>query len=69
MTTINLQKLSIKKTHDLLKSSDLSVRELCQFYLENIKKQDKDLNAYLEVFDDVYEQAEAVDKKIKGGAK
>jgi len=66
---INLSELNIKKTHDLLTSGDISCRELCEFYLENIKKNDKDIHAYLDVFDDVYEQAESVDKKIKGGEK
>lgn len=67
MTKINLAELNIKKAHELLRGGEISARELADFYLENIKRHDKNTHAYLEVFDDVFEQAEAVDKKIKLG--
>ncbi|MFC1756918.1 Asp-tRNA(Asn)/Glu-tRNA(Gln) amidotransferase subunit GatA [Patescibacteria group bacterium] len=62
---MNLSELSIKKAHKLLQSGDISARELASAYLDNIKKDNKDLNVYLEVFDDVLEQAEEADQKIK----
>ncbi|MEK7097971.1 MAG: amidase, partial [Patescibacteria group bacterium] len=38
-----------------------------QAYLDEIKKKNKELNAYLEVFDDVLEQAKEADKRIAKG--
>ncbi len=67
MVKINLSELNIKTTHDLMQSGDISARELLEFYGENIKKHEKDVHAYLELFDDAYEQAEIVDKAIKSG--
>lgn len=71
MAKINLQELSIKKAHDLIQSGDFSAREFAEIYLNNIKKHDNPpaggIHAYLEVFDDVYNQAEEVDKKVKRG--
>lgn len=64
---INLENLTIQKTQDLVKKGKLSVRELVNFYLENIKKENQDINAYLEVFEDVFEEAEKEDERIKGG--
>ena len=67
MSKINLAELNIEKAHELLQNGDLSARELLEFYGTNIKKQDKDLNVYLEVFDDAYERAEEIDKEFKSG--
>jgi aspartyl-tRNA(Asn)/glutamyl-tRNA(Gln) amidotransferase subunit A len=77
MTKINLAELNIKKAHDLLQNGEISARELFEFYDTNIKKHDREIHAYLELFsagggsasggDDAYEQAEKIDKEIKGG--
>ena len=67
MTRINLSDLTIKKVHELLQNGDLSARELLEFYAENIKKYEKDTHAFLELFDDAYQQAGRVDKQIKSG--
>ena len=67
MAEVNLSELTIKKTHELLKNGGLSTRELADFYLNNISEKDNGIKAFLEVFDDVYKQAEEVDKKIKSG--
>ncbi len=67
MTKINLSELSIKKAHELMHSGDISARQLLEFYLDNIKKHDKDIHAYLELFGDAFENAEEVDKAIKSG--
>ncbi len=69
MTNINLSELTIKKFHDYLESGELSGREILTFYLENIKQHDGEIHAFLNVFEDAYEQADAVDKKLKGGQK
>lgn len=64
---IDLKNLTIKKTHEALVRGDYSVVELASAYLEQIKKTDKDIHAYLEVYSDVLEQAKAADEKIKNG--
>ena len=67
MSRINLAELNIKKTQELLQSGEISARELVSIYQENIKKQDKHIHAYLEVFEDAFEQAEAIDKDLQAG--
>lgn len=67
MTKINLAQLSIKTAHGLLQNGEISARELLEFYGSNIKKNEKNLHAYLEIFDDAYEQASEIDKQIKSG--
>jgi aspartyl-tRNA(Asn)/glutamyl-tRNA(Gln) amidotransferase subunit A len=52
-----------------LDKGEFSARELAEAYLEEIKKKDGELGAYLEVFDDVMEQADEADKRIKNGEK
>ena len=41
--------------------------DLASAYLEEIKNKNGELNAYLEVYDDVLEQAESADERIKKG--
>ncbi len=57
--------LTIKKFHEYLENGELSSREILTFYLENIKQHDGEIHAFLTIFDDAFEQAETVDKKIK----
>ncbi len=64
---IDTSKLTIQSLNKHLKDGDFSVRELAEAYLENIKNKNQDINAYLEVYSDVLEQADAIDKKIKAG--
>ncbi|OGG72572.1 glutaminyl-tRNA synthase (glutamine-hydrolyzing) subunit A [Candidatus Kaiserbacteria bacterium RIFCSPLOWO2_01_FULL_53_17] len=61
---IDTNKLTITSAHKHLMSGDFSARELAQAYLDVIEKKNKDINAYLEVFDDVLEQATQADKRI-----
>ena len=61
---IDLKNLTIKKAHDHLVKGDFTVRELCEAYLEEIKKKNGEINAYLEVFDDVLEQADRAQKLV-----
>ena len=64
---IDLKTLTIRKAHEHLKKGDFSARELAENYLAEIEKKNPELNAYLEVFGDVLEQAGAADEKIKNG--
>ena len=54
---IDLITLTIKKAHEALVKREYSALELAESYLSEIEKKNTDLNAYLEVFDDVREQA------------
>jgi len=67
MTKIDLSELNIRKVHELLQNRDLSACELLEFCGENAKKHEKNVHAYLELFDDAYEQAKQVDEEIKKG--
>ena len=58
---IDLKNLNIRKAHDHLVRGDFSASELCQSYLSEISKKNKDINAYLEVFSDAEEQSKKVD--------
>ena len=64
---INFKNLTIKSAHEHLLKGDFSVSELTQACIENIKKQNGELNVILEVYDDVMEQAEKADEIIKAG--
>ena len=64
---IELKNLTIKLAHQHLMKGDFSARELAENYLVEIEKKNPALNAYLEVFGDVLEQAGAADEKIKKG--
>ena len=65
MAEKNIAKLNIKSAHDLIQSGKLSSRELLSQCLENIKK--NKLNSFVEVFDDAYEKAEEIDRKVAEG--
>ncbi|MCR4334495.1 MAG: Asp-tRNA(Asn)/Glu-tRNA(Gln) amidotransferase subunit GatA [Patescibacteria group bacterium] len=64
---IDLKNLTIKKVHEHFIKGDFTALDLARAYLKNIESKNKDLNAYLEVFDDVEEQAKIADDKIKAG--
>jgi len=64
---IDLKNLTIEKAHDALMKGDFSSVDLAKAYMEEIKKKNKDINAYLEVYDDVQEQAKVADAMIKKG--
>ena len=65
--SINLKTITIKKAHDALTSGEYSAVELAESYLFEIEKKNKELNAYLEVYDDVREQAKRADTLIQEG--
>ncbi len=63
-----MENLTIAKIVSGLKAKEFSCREVASFYLENIKKRDKELHAYLEVFEEEAQSvAGDIDKKIAEG--
>ena len=63
---MNLLDLTIKQLHEGLRNKDFSAVELAKIYLEQIKKTDKDIDAYLTVTEKLaLEQAQKADEKIK----
>ncbi len=59
--------LTIKDARTLLDAKKISAVELANAYLEAVKEKNDDIHAYLEVFDDVREQAHAADARIAKG--
>ncbi len=55
---IDLTTLTIETAHKELTNGTYTVRELVQAYLDEIKKRDGDVHAYLEVYDDVLKEAD-----------
>lgn len=64
---IDLVGLTIKKTHEHLVKGDFTAVQLAEAYLAEIKNKNADINAYLELYDDVIEQAKEADVRIKAG--
>ncbi len=65
--SIDLKTLTIRKAHESFNKGEYSAVDLAKAYLEQIKLKNKELNAFLEVYDDVLEQAKEADVKIKAG--
>jgi len=64
----DLIRLTIRQAHEGLKNGEFTSVDLTKAYLAEIKKQDKDINAFLLVDEkDAIKQAEDADKKIKAG--
>lgn len=61
---IDLKNLSISKARAALDSGEFSAVELAEAYLAEIAKRNGEVNAYLEVYGDVLEQAKAADQLI-----
>ncbi|MFH1643145.1 MAG: Asp-tRNA(Asn)/Glu-tRNA(Gln) amidotransferase subunit GatA [Patescibacteria group bacterium] len=65
---MELTKLSIKEIHEGLKSKQFLAIDLCNAYLDNIEKKDKEINAFLTVSKDLaLSQAGKVDEMIANG--
>lgn len=65
---MDLTELTIKQAHEGLKKKEFSSVDLTKAYLEQIKKTDKELNAFLTVTENLAMlQAESADKKIATG--
>ncbi len=65
--SIDLKNLTIAKAHEDLLAKKYTVLELANAYLENIKKKNPEIHAYLEVFDDVSVQAKIAQEMIDTG--
>lgn len=61
---IDLHKLTIKSAREGLKSGEFTAVDLAKAYLDNINLKNKDINTYLEIYDDVLEQAKMADEQI-----
>ena len=64
---IDLKTLTIEKAHEAFKSGAFTPTDLASAYLEVIKEKNADINAYLEVYDDVLAQAKSAEEKFKSG--
>jgi aspartyl-tRNA(Asn)/glutamyl-tRNA(Gln) amidotransferase subunit A len=64
---IDIKSLTIKKAHEDIKGGKYSAVDLAKAYLDEINKKNKEINAYLEVFSDVLEQAKQADERFKNG--
>lgn len=64
---IDLKNLTIEKAHEGLTKGEFTCRELAEAYLNAISEKNKEINAYLEVYDDVLAQAEEAQKKFNNG--
>ncbi len=65
---IDLKNLTIKKTHESLSKGEFTCRELVEAYLKVIAEKNPELNAYLEVYEDVFAQADLAQKKFADGS-
>jgi aspartyl-tRNA(Asn)/glutamyl-tRNA(Gln) amidotransferase subunit A len=61
----------IKELHKKIQSGEKTSEEICRGYLDTIKEKDGELNAFIEVYseEEILEQAQAVDEKVKKGEK
>ncbi len=64
---INLSTLTVAKARKSLDAKEFSALDLASAYLAEIKKKNGELNAYLEVYNDVLEQAKVSDRMIAKG--
>src|ERR1035437_3615384 len=61
---MDLHNLTITKAHESLVNGAYSAVDLAQAYFDEIKNKNKEINAYLEVYDNVHDQAKMADKTI-----
>src|SRR5680860_1217537 len=64
---INTLELTIIDAKKKLKAGEFTARELTEACIAEIKKHDDKIHAFIEVYDDVLDQADEADKKIKNG--
>lgn len=62
---IDVKTLTIRKAREHLLKGDFSARELAEAYLAVINEKNKTINAYVEVYDDVLQQADRADEVLK----
>ena len=61
---MELTDLSVKELAKGYRAKEFSASDVVKAYLAKIEKENPKLNAYLEVFSDVLEQAKIVDKRL-----
>ena len=64
---INTKDLTIEKAHAALEAGEYTCQQLAEAYLKKIEEKNTELNAYLEVFDDVMEQADKAQEMFDNG--
>ena len=64
---LDIKSLTIKKASEMLKAGEITSVDLISSCLKNIEEKNKELNIFLEVFDDALEQAKQADELIKSG--
>ncbi len=64
---IDLKNLTITKVHDALSRGDFTVTDLVNEYLAVIKEKNTDLYAYIEIYDDVLDQAKHAEEMFRNG--
>lgn len=64
---IDIANLTIKEAREKLDRKEFSSVELTQAYLDSISLQNKDINAYLEVYSDALDMAKEADEIIASG--
>ncbi len=64
---IDISTLTLTRAVEGLKKGEFTSRELTQATIDAIIAKDKEIHAFLEVFDDALTQADEADKKIKNG--
>ncbi|MDP2676434.1 MAG: Asp-tRNA(Asn)/Glu-tRNA(Gln) amidotransferase subunit GatA [bacterium] len=67
MSVIDLNNFTIADAKEALHGKKMSARELVGMYTSQIKKENKKLNAYLEVFEDAEDQAKETDERMARG--
>jgi len=65
--SIDLKNLTISDAHEHLKKGTFTASDLTEAYLENIKKENKDINAYVNVFESAKESAKKSDERYLAG--
>ncbi len=64
---IDLKSLTIEKAHTHFKNGDFTVLELANEYLRVIKEKNGEINAYIEIYNDIEEQAKIAQDKFANG--
>jgi aspartyl-tRNA(Asn)/glutamyl-tRNA(Gln) amidotransferase subunit A len=64
---IDIKNLTIESAHKSLSNKEYTVAELAQAYIDVIDKRNPTVNAYLEIYDDVMEQASRAQKMFDEG--
>ena len=64
---MDVSTMTIKDIRQKLESKESTATQIAQAYLDRIKDQNENLNAFIEIANDVLDQAKAIDEKIAAG--